>query len=448
MKRSIVLALAATTLLPAAAALAQFAPDGTRVGYSSKADMFVWPYVRITWDAATPTVATQDTFLSVTNDDTVDHWMHLEFVDGRSWRHTNRTIKLTGNQSRYWSAFSGQGGSTSGLAFRDLFPSGYVVDANPCDATPGAGRIVEGFIIGWTTDSNDQPVCTNQIAASATNIHYTDENAWEYKPWGFRCGTQDGNYGCNSTNGSEYQRLPSALLVDFWATPGNGAFGPGTSSDFELTLLALPVDLRALPDNNLNGTPGEQPNPSYINDAKDSEPPTTAVQVTTWNEAESEVSNTVRCLTCWDTELASNYGNIISPASCNGSTFVPAVRAASPFASSTLQTLKGKGRLNGSQNQSCNRVGNPNASPLLYGKQSLNLPILGVAHKLITFSAGGTPLHVARAESALTALGERTDTYSYIGVKFDAGNQGPPPTLVAPGSGSIEDMPAPTRTRR
>lgn len=400
-----------------------------RVGYHTKGDLFVWPYVKIRWDDnLTPgdplddTVLT-DTFISVLNDDTSNHRMKFYFVEGRLWNNTNRTLNFTGNQPRYWSAFSGMGGSTSGMSFRALNPLGLP------DGPNQNIRKLEGFIIGFTVDDNNLPVKTNQMAGSATVVERQLEAAWEYKPWAFRSicrpvskdgdpGLLDGQSFKLPLNGLFYQRCPSRLLIDFWAT-GTNAFGSTvippivpSLQDFEITLMTMYIDLRALPDHDMDGTPGEPPIPG--GSAEDSSPPTTAVEVLVWNESEIQVSNTIRCLTCWDTKLASMYG-------IGG--------ASSPFALSTLQTIKGKARLRGTRDSRCDQSANsPNSQVLVYEKYSKDLPILGVVHKTITWG----PDRIAKANSALTASGERTDGCIFL----DLDNIGPPPTVASPAAGA------------
>lgn len=389
-----------------------------------KGDLFVWPHVRIKWDDnATPgapgdDIVLSDTLISVTNDDTVSHPMKFYFVEGRTWANANRTLNLTANQSRYWSAFSGQGGSTSGMAFRALNPLGLP------DGPNANIRKLEGFILGFTIDENGKPFGSNQIAAGATIVDREREAAWAYKPWGFRSCFTGPNMTMdklclNGLNGN-YQMCPSHLLVDFWSA-GTPAFGPTvippivpSVQDFEVTLVNMAIDLRAVPDFDMDGTPGEPPIPG--GSAEDSSPPTTAVEVLVWNESEIQVSNTVLCLTCWDTKLASMYG-------VGG--------AASPFAQTTLQTNKGKARLRGKRDSRCDQAANsPSSQVLIYEKYSKDLPILAVVHKIITWG----PDRVAKANSAVTGMGGRADGF----IQFDTTNQGPPPTLTNP-AGTVGD---------
>jgi len=450
MKRSIVLALVAATLMPASLAFGQF--FGDRVGYSHKADLFVFPFVRIRWNGST---VKEDTFISFVNDDTSERRMYMYFVDGRTWVNADRTLDLTGNQASYFSAYSGTGGNTTVPSFRALNSAGRDATAAPYPDTTtcgsGGDRVLDGFIVAWTADQNNKPVCTNHIAASATVVVYDKENAWEYKPWGFRsnsCMTSSNhsgsasdpplgtwpNAGLHELDGSEYQKCPSQLLVDFWATGGDG-FGAGTTTDFEISLVNMALDLRDIPDHDMDGTPGEQASPSDMTNAQDDKGPyPTAVSVLTWNEIESQVSNTVRCLVCWDSVLASK--------------FVYVAGDSSPFAVTTLQTKKGKGRLSSGRDARCDiMAGSPFSTPLQYAKTSKNVPILGCAHKVIAFSGGICGSSTARAGNALTAVGERTDGY----ILFDNTDQGTPPTLTGSDTGGVTDdggLVAPVRNLR
>lgn len=385
-----------------------------------KADLFVWPYIKLRWDDnLTPgnlsdDVIKQDVFISVMNDDTVAHRMKFYFVDGHTWLYQNRTLPLTANQPSYFSAATGRGGQTTLSSFRGLNPTGLPDGANV------NMRKLEGFILGFTVDDNNRPIGTNQIAASATVVDTEREAAWEYKPWAFRScfeglSMSPGKLCLNGLKGN-YQMCPSHLLIDFWAA-GTNAFGPSrippivpSTQDFELSFLPMAIDLRALPDHDLDGTPGEPPIPG--GPAGDSSPPTTAIEVLAWNEQESQVSNTVRCITCWDCKLASAYG-------IGG--------VASPFAQSTLQTAKGKARVRGIRDLRCDQQANsPDSQVLIYQKDSISLPILGVMNKVIQWG----PDRTAKANCALTGMGGRADGF----VAIDTDDQGPNPTLRAPAS--------------
>jgi hypothetical protein len=428
-----------------------------KVGYHNKGDVFVFPYVKIAWNSANGAVL-RDTFISLTNDDTRPHKIKLLYVDGQlragtdpncpgGCRNLDRTLNLTGNESAYFSAFTGSGGLSTVGSFRDLNPAGMA------DDEPSGRLTVQGFILAWTVDENNVPVGTNHIAASATIVDYGEESSWEYKPWAFRSnfvGTFDESSHPNDQHGGilrldgsndGYQKAPSHLLLDFYSTGDFGtlpsAFGAAKPADFVLTLLPLAIDLRAIPDLDLDGKPGEIPVPGGR--AQDCSPPVTAVQVLSWNELESQISNTIRCVECWDSTLGSEYRTIVSAGP-------PMVFTTSPFSKAALQTNKGKARLRGSRDLRCDQAaGSVWANPPIYQKLSIDLPILGVSHKIITFTASGVK---SRANSALTALGERTDAF----IRFDTTDQGTPPTLSgspdigAAGIGSEEET-APVRVR-
>jgi hypothetical protein len=87
-----------------------------------------------------------------------------------------------------------------------------------------------------------------------------------------------------------------------------------------------------------------------------------------------------------------------------------------------LMMPKGKARLEGVMATECDQtVCMPDAAPPMYPQASKNLPILGVAHRIIEWSGGRT----AKAASALIPVGERTDGF----VIFDDFDQGTSPSL-------------------
>jgi len=373
-----------------------------RVQYSQKADLFVFPYVVVKWDnnntPANPAddKIVQDVFISVINDATSGVYFKMYYVDAYNCHGVDARIYLTGNDPAYFSALTGVGGGVGGGAdigvapsFKAINPAGYQDGVNAKD------RILSGYIVGWAVDAQNYPIGTNQLAASATVVDYKTESAWEYKPWAFRSAFTTNKPGEPTIlrlnwGAGEYQNCPEQLLLDFWAS-GSAAFGPSINppvvnsvQEFELTLLTAYMDFR--------------PVPAYP------EVPTTSVQVLSWNEMEQPVSGTQKCLTCWDSTLGANYGYM---------------GAASPFALSTLGTDKGKARLWPAATPACSRPANPNSNPPIPEKPAVNLPILGVAHKIISWGSD----RVAKAGSALTGMGARTD-----GVIFTPADQGEPPT--------------------
>jgi hypothetical protein len=410
-----------------------------RGSYSQKGDLFVWPYVVVRWEdkpnggGATGTfgpedVAQQDVFIAVSQDaGSPGRLLRLVFgahlpppatpdpnCPTGTWERSKRTLvppSTMGEHPWYFSAFTGSGAlmNNVGGSFQQLVVDG--TNLGEPDNGPFGGaniRKAEGFIVGWTVASTDTtcPVGGNSMAGSALVIDYKNESAWEYKPWVFRS-----NFTGNKAdkvklklNGdpAEYQKVPSHLLVDFWSSgnlfppPGgtpNPAFGPnpsGTTSDtdFELTLVNMAMDFRGKPDFDMDGITGESPD-----DGPCQGPPVTSVEVLTWNEFESQVSGTRKCLTCWDSTLASRFRF----ANMN-----------SPFSFSALQTKKGKGRLWGAKSISCDRAAVPATG--VRAKPSFNLPILGVAHTIVKWGATG---RCARGGSALIGMGERTDGFVF-----------------------------------
>jgi len=95
------------------------------------------------------------------------------------------------------------------------------------------------------------------------------------------------------------------------------------------------------------------------------------VQAEIWNANETSFSGVTRCLECWDQSLLSAYG--------------------SHFLRSNLQTDNGRARLDGVGSTQC--------------PDSVYVPLLGVANKILTFSTGpvelsGEPLHMSGYEPA------------------------------------------------
>ena len=386
-----------------------------RAQCSHKADLFVWPYVVLKWDNnGTPgnpadDKLLQDVFISVTNDSTGGAGFKMYYVDAYNCHGVDARLQLTGSDPAYFSAFTGLGGGVGGQNNGGVAPPFKALNMAGYPDGPNANlRKLEGYIVGWAVNQQNYPIGTNQLAASATVVDYQTESAWEYKPWAFRSNftgvKPDPTMLALNFGPGQYQKCPSHLLLDFWAS-GSGAFGSSVNApivpslqEFELTLVNAWMDFRPVPDFNGDGTPGNSP--------IDAEPATTSVQVQVWNEMEQPVSGTQKCLTCWDSTLGANYGYM---------------GAASPFALTTLGTDKGKARLWAEATSACSRAGNPNSNPPILAKPARNLPILGVAHR--TISWGGT--RATRTESGLIGMGTRDDGVIY----FDTSDQGDPPTM-------------------
>lgn len=407
----------------------------TRAQYTFKGDLFVWPYVVIVWNnqgtaSQADDVVLQDVFITITNDDCNPHSFRMQFVDGMDCVDFDRQIQLTQNNPVYFSAYNGQGGGLSGdpngsvPSFRGINTIG-----DPADPLNPNIRFVGGYIVGWTVDANGVPVGSNQLFAGATVVDYRIESAWEYKAWCYRSlWTPPGGIPCGVAspvkpgapnvlllNGTtEYQSTPSVLLLDFFAT-GSPAFGPSaiapivaSTSDFELTLLTAKFHFEAQPDFDNNGV-YQLPNDDD-DCVLDSEPAIGGVDVLSFNEDEQPVSETVHCVQCWDSTLGSLYG-------FQGEE--------SPFALALLGTDKGYARIRGVLDARCDRAGLPNGNPPVRCIQSQDLPLLGIAHKIIRWGAGND--RVTKAASHLTATGARVD-----GVVFTNAPQGQPPTSFLP----------------
>lgn len=397
-----------------ATALAQ--PD--RAQYSFKGDLFVWPYVKVKWDnRGTPgddgdDQLLLDTLITLVNDDTVTRKMKFFYVDGRTWERRNTTLCLTGNQPAYFSAWDGRGAPPclpetppptsqppTGLGgvppFSGLNPMGLPDGSNPDH------RRVEGFIVGWTIDANGCPIGTNQIAAGATIVDYEHQAAWAYRAWSFRSnftGCKPNDPSILRLNGQpgEYQAAPCDLLVDYWR-PLTGAFCPASfnagscTQDFELALVNMIMDFRALPDHDLDGNPGEPVDDMF--------PPTNELQLVSWDEIGNELSGGSQCLVCWDNNLASIYPSGIN-IFLNGN----------PKATALVRC--------GPPNRCIRPPSAPHSQIQFPGVTPVEMPIVGVAQKIITFQNG----RVERAASALTLVRESTTGF----IVFDPETTSPP----------------------
>jgi Prealbumin-like fold domain len=111
-------------------------------------------------------------------------------------------------------------------------------------------------------------------------------------------------------------------------------------------------------------------------------PPVTKVKVDIWNENERRFSGTDRCIPSWDQVLLSRY--------TDGG-------PANHFWRSVLQTDKGKARLDGV------------ASATRCGEDSIDVPLLGLASKVLTFNGS-----VARAGSGLIGMGREAGRINYL----------------------------------
>ncbi|HNQ24337.1 MAG TPA: hypothetical protein PKK06_14720 [Phycisphaerae bacterium] len=371
-----------------------------RVSASEKGSLLVYPKVEIRWNAAGNVI--QDTYLDLTNDYAGAVAVQLYFVNGDGPLAANGTerahpgynwvdnmIMLTGNEPTFWSALTGFEKGVS--PFTVLDPS-----ANPLaqgrPANDGTGeRVLRGFVLAWAVNAAGEEIRWNHLKGDTLIVNYDGTAAWEHNAWAFSAteavahGAVTGTPGVLNLDGVEYDRCFDLLYLDFYAT-GSTAFsnsGRFVVVDTDLTLLLMQIDLR-------QDTMGPYP---------------TKAKFDIWNQNEVKFSGTERCITFWDQELVGNYA-------------VP-----NHFLRTHLQTNKGKARIDGMASSVC---------PL-----SINVPLLGVAAKMLDFDAGAD---FAMAGMNLVGMG-----YQNGCIKADVLG-GPPPELPVMGA-TIDAVPVPSGAR-
>jgi hypothetical protein len=214
--------------------------------------------------------------------------------------------------------------------------------------------------------------------------------------------------GALGADGFQYDYAFDTLLLDFFGVGSQALSGPATPAtvDTDLTLHILSADLR-------QETEG---------------PVTTKAHFDIWNMNERKLSNTRRCLTCWDQTLLSQY------------------QAPNSFLRENLQTDKGKARIAGLRADECedNCFRDPGGEPLdiedliellgdLFNETDVicseDAALLGLAAKYLSFSGPAGQREVAG--SNLVGMGTqsanilfdvidppgslRLDTYNSIG---------------------------------
>jgi len=378
----------------------------TRGGTSQKGSLVVFPKVELRWDAATGNLI-QDTFVDLTNDYPGLVLVLMYFVNGDppapavydgatllerehpGYNWVDNEITLTGNEPAFWSALTGLEKGVSPFTVLDP-PAGPFNPADPNTwpgrpANDGSGdRVLRGFVLAWAVNADGVEIRWNHLKGDALVLDYDDTLAWEYNAWAFQAvtcaahGEPTGSPGELLLDGIEYDACPSLLLLDFYAS-GSHALSGGHDveviSDTDLTLLPMWIDVRQ--DNG--------------------GPVTTKAKFDIWNQNEVKFSNTERCITFWDQQWLSLY------------------QTPNHFLRQHLQTNKGKARIEGM------------ASAVVCGQESVNVPLLGVAAKLLTF------LTVGPADYEATGL-------TPVGMGFESGRitydlQEPPPELpLLPGA--------------
>jgi len=413
------LGLCATMALPSVALAVQ-----DRVSATEKGSLLVYNKVELRWlnDAAQGYPLIQDTFIHITNDypGAVDVKMYFvngdapvfaatwdgeqpeEFTsvlgermgmsrttggddggteqagggggggdggrDHPGWNFLDNLITLTANEPAYWAASTGLPKGVSPFSVLDPGPGG-VAPGRPDPDVPGE-RYLRGYILAWAVDQiAADEIRWNHLAGDATIVNYAGEYAWSYNAWAFAVvrdvahGQPTGTPGRLNLDGTEYSPVFAELLMNFIASgsdaySGAGA-GEGIVHDTDLTLLPMILDHR-----------------------QENEGPTiTKASFDIWNENEVKFTNLDRCISCWDQELLSRHA-------------IP-----NHFLVGALHTNAGKARIEG--------IG----SEVVCGVLAEDAPLLGVAAKILDFTANGA----AASGNNLFGLGTESGYVLYDG---------------------------------
>ena len=305
---------------------------------SHKGSVLVFPEIRVRWNQAGE--VTEETFVHLTNDFNEDVRLHFLFVNGddplpaveccdppvvieRShpgWNRFNWTSYWTGNESNYFALSSGLPKGAPPYAGLDNGPEG------PGRPDPrSGGRILRGFLLVWAVDSSGYQLNWNHIQGGITMFDYEAVSAWEYPAYAFQTaqdavGTRIGQVaGALYLDGRDYHLGFDRLMFDFFASSATPFPSPQPSVkvNTRVALLPLTQDLRI-----------------------ESEGPTrSGIRFDVWNQNEDYLSHTTRCIACWD------------------SFFLSEVDLPNHFLLQSLQTNKGKARIEGQAMQACDEIG-------------------------------------------------------------------------------------------
>ena len=359
-----------------------------RLDATRKGSLLIYPKVEIRWDTAGNLI--QDTYIDIANDYPGSVLVQMYFANGdpplaatandrehEGWNWVDNLIMLTGNQPTYWSAATGVPEGVS--PFTALDPSADpLLQGRPAnDGT--TDRVLRGVVLAWAVNAENEEIHWNHLKGDATIIHYGYSAAWEYNAYAAQAlniqdGERNGTPGELHLDGAEYEICPDLLVMDFYAVGADALHGGDDVSvvtDTDLTLLPMWLDLRQ---------EHEGPYP-------------TKAKFDIWNMNEVKFSGTERCITAWDQALLSTYD------------------APNHFLVANLQTNKGKARIDGM------------ASEVVCGRESVALPLLGLAAKILDFNNGAD---TGMAGVNLIGMGREEGRILYD-VLFE-----PPPELALP----------------
>ena len=319
---------------------------------TTKGSVIIYPEVEIRWREDGTLI--QDTYISISNDYPGYVPVQMYFFNGDppldatandrdhlGWNWVGDQFALTGNQSTYWAASSGQPVGLSPYTILDPSDDPLQQGRPANDGT--TDRVLRGFVLAWAINADGFEICWNHLAGKALIIRYDQAAAWEYNAYAFVCrsvehGMPTVDPGVIALDGSEYDFCPNLLLMDFCAV-GTDLLSSETvpvSVDTDLTLFPVKLDAR-------------QETEGHV---------TTKAKFDIWNENEVKFSGTERCITCWDQKLLGLYD------------------PPNHFSRWTLQTNAGRARIDGL------------GSTVVCGPNAVDAPMLGTAMKLLSFNDG------------------------------------------------------------
>lgn len=222
-----------------AGAIAGGGVSPNRASTTAKGSLIIWPVIEVKWDAYGTLI--QDTFISVLNDFPADVEVQFYQVNGDApldpvfdedtddlierahpgWNNSDYKIRLTDDESTYWSVATGWPKGVSPLSVLD--PGNPNGRPDPDPSNPG-GRVIRGFLLAWAVNVDGEEIRWNHLKGHAVGVRYDQGTTFDYSPWSFAVvsgvpqGAQsDGDAGSLRLDGSEYDYAPETLLFDFFA---------------------------------------------------------------------------------------------------------------------------------------------------------------------------------------------------------------------------------------
>jgi hypothetical protein len=407
------------------AASATFATD--RVNVSEKGSLLIFPKVEIELDATGAVL--RDTFITMTNDwneDDVNVQMYFVNGDvntaGCIWQcpFADADLTLTADQPAYWSVNEGRAYDAVGLNFDVLLN----------DPSGSGNQIARGYIIAYAVDNTGAQIRWNHLFGEATIVDYVTSTAYTYHAYSFRAltganGDTVGTAGVINLDGSEYDYTFDILLFNFFAD-GSEAFSnvtnhphdgnpaglgaPTVTVESELSLMVV--------DQDFVGSSGRQPLP-----------PRTLARATIWNENETKLTNTIRCISCWDNTILGDYANV-------------AGIVTNWFRITALGTDMGKAEIDGQDDRRCDVDVCPTPADDTIGDDDNDLiadeyPLLGVIVKHLDFAG------MANGAAGNTLNGKGTDSARLdVSLTTGGGPADEAPGVIEDVNGSIDFTPS------